>query len=216
MSESDTLVTAEHFRYIADRTPREDAFLRKLKAEARKAGMPPIWIGPAQASFMQVLLKLIGAREVVEVGTLAGTCAIAMARALGPGGHVWTIEINDRFADFAERWIAKSDVAGRVKVLRGDARKVLPTLSARSADAMFLDADKAGYPIYLRHAKRVLRSNGLIMVDNAFAFGELFAKEPRDRETRAVRRFNGIMARERAFHSLIVPVGDGLWVGVKD
>ncbi len=215
MSERDSIVTQQHFDYIGERTQPEDRFLSDLKKAARKAGIPPIWIGPAQASFMQIVLKLIGAREVVEVGTLAGYSAIAMARALRPGGHVWTIELNEQFADFTEEWVAKSDVAGKVKVLRGDAKKVLSTISRESADAMFLDADKGGYPDYLKHAKRILRSNGLIMVDNAFAFGELLAKKPKDRETPAVRRFNEIMAAEKGFHSVIVPLGDGLWVGTR-
>jgi caffeoyl-CoA O-methyltransferase len=213
VSSHDTLVTAGHFDYIAARTQKEDAFLRRMKAAARKAGIPPIWIGPVQESFMQILLQLIGARVAIEVGCLAGTTAIVLARALGPRGRVTTIEINDRFADFAEAWIAKSDVAGRVTVLRGDARRVLPSL--RRADAMFLDADKGGYPAYLAHARRILRPGGMILVDNAFAFGELLSKRPKDRETPAVLRFNEIMAREKGFRSVIVPVGDGLWVGVR-
>ena len=72
MSEISSVVTAEHFRYLAERTAQEDDFLRNLKAEARKAGIPAIWISPEQASFMQILLRAIGARDVVEVGTLAG------------------------------------------------------------------------------------------------------------------------------------------------
>jgi len=210
VSEDAAIVTARHFAYVAERTQREDAFCRRLKAAARKAGIPAIWIGPAQASFLQILLKLVRAREVVDVGTLAGYSAIMMARS---GARVRTIEINPRFADFAEAWIAKSDVARRVKVLRGDADAVLATI--RSADAVFLDADKSGYPKYLRHAKRILRPGGLLLVDNAFAFGQLFDEPAADPETPAVRRFNEIMARERAFHSVIVPIGDGLWVGVR-
>jgi len=216
VSEKEAIVTQGHFDYLAARTRPEDAFLAKLKAAARKAGIPAIWINPAQAGFMQILLKLVGAREVVEVGTLAGYSAIAMARAVKPGGHVWTLELSDQFADFAETWVAKSDVADRVRVLRGDARETLPTISSGSADAMFLDADKGGYPEYLKHAKRILRDGGLLMVDNAFAFGELLAKKPKDREVPAVRRFNDIMAKEKGFHAVIVPLGDGLWVGIRE
>src|SRR5262245_4251354 len=94
VSESPTLVTAEHFRYLASRTTPEDEFLRRLKEAARAAGIPAIWISPEQASFMQILLRLAGARRVVEVGTLAGYSAIAMARALPRDGRVDTIEID--------------------------------------------------------------------------------------------------------------------------
>lgn len=215
MSANPTLVTAEHFEYVAARTRQEDAFLVELKDAARAAGIPAIWISPAQASFMQILLQLASAREVVEVGTLAGYSAICMARALPPSGRVRTIEIEPAHADFAERWVARSDVAGRVEVHRGAGQDVLPRFAADSADAAFLDADKSGYKIYLRECLRIVRRGGLIMVDNAFAFGQLLDAEPRDREVPAVREFNDIMAGTRALQSVIVPLGDGCWVGVK-
>jgi predicted O-methyltransferase YrrM len=173
--------------------------------------------GPAQASLMQILLRAAGARTVVEVGTLAGYSAIAMARALPPDGHVHTIELEPAHADFAERWVARSDVAGRVTVHRGPGAEVLPRLPLLpgAADAIFLDADKGGYPVYLEHGLRLVRPGGLILVDNAFAFGQLFDVAPTDREVGAVRAFNETMAAEARVQSVIVPIGDGLWVGVR-
>ncbi|MFH1419642.1 MAG: class I SAM-dependent methyltransferase [Planctomycetota bacterium] len=215
MSEQSTSVTPEHFRYIAEHTLPEDDFLKKLKRQAIAAGLPAIWISPEQAAFIQILLRLCNAREVVEVGTLGGYSAISMARALPPGGRVRTIEISDAHADFAEAWIARSDVADRIEVHRGDARQVLPDFAADSADAAFLDADKAGYPTYLRECLRIVRKGGLILVDNAFAFGQLFDANPTDREVPAVRAFNELIARENALESIIVPIGDGCWVAVK-
>ena len=215
MSAEATLVTARHFEYLAARTAPEGAFLAELKTAARAAGIPAIWISSAQASFMQILLRVARARTVVEVGTLAGYSAIAMARALPPDGHVHTIELSDAHADFAEAWIARSDVKGRVTVHRGAGLEVLPRLAADSADAAFLDADKGNYPGYLQHALRIVRPGGLIMVDNAFAFGQLLDSRPKDREVAAVRAFNDLMAKETRLQSVIVPIGDGVWVGVK-
>ena len=215
MSEVSSQVGSEHFHYIAERTTPEDEFLRDLKKAAAAAGIPSIWIAPEQASFMRILLKAARAREVVEVGTLAGYSAIAMARALPPDGRVRTIELDAKHAEFAERWIARSDVAGRVQVLRGAGMEVLPKLAADSADAAFLDADKGSYPRYLTECLRIVRKGGLIMVDNAFAFGQLFDDTPTDREVSAMRAFNDHMAKVREIESVIVPLGDGLWVGVK-
>lgn len=215
MSATSDPVSEQHFRYLAQRTAQEDDFLRALKHEARAEGIPAIWISPEQASLMQILLRLVKAREVIEVGTLAGYSAICMARALPPDGRVRTIEISQRHADFAGRWAARSDVAGRVVVHLGDGREVLRSFETDSADAAFLDADKASYPIYLKESLRIVRRGGLIMVDNAFAFGQLFDETPTDREVDAVRAFNEVMATESALHSIIVPIGDGLWVGVK-
>jgi predicted O-methyltransferase YrrM len=151
----------------------------------------------------------------VEVGTLAGYSAITIARALPPGGRVVTIEIDPRRAEFARRWLAKSDVADRIEVRVGPGAEVLPSLGERSADALFLDADKASYPLYLSQGLRLLRDRGMVLVDNAFAFGELFAESPRDPEVGAIRAFNEHMTKVRELQSVIVPIGDGLWVGVK-
>jgi predicted O-methyltransferase YrrM len=214
MSDHGTVVDARHFEYIAAHTRAEDRFLASLKQAAREAGIPPIWIAPEQASLMQILLRAAGARQVVEVGTLAGLSAIAMARALPADGHVHTIEIEPAHADFAERWIARSDVAGRVTVHRGPGAEVLPRLATGSADAAFLDADKSGYAVYLDECLRIVRPGGLIMVDNAFAFGQLFDEQPEDREVQAVRAFNERMSAEPRVQGVIVPLGDGLWVGV--
>ncbi len=212
MSEESTLVTQAHFRYVAERTTPEDPFLKELKRAAEAEGIPPIWIAPEQAAFLQILLRVAKAHQVVEVGTLAGASAIAMARA---GCQVHTIELLAKHADFAERWIAKSDVADRVRVYRGAGRDVLPRFEADSMDAAFLDADKAGYPLYLKECLRIVRRGGLVMADNAFAFGQLFDERPTDREVQAMRAFNEIVAGTQELQSVIVPLGDGLWVGVR-
>ena len=213
MSEEHSVVDTRHFQYIGERTTPEDPFLRDLKAAARDEGLPAIWIAPEQVALLQVLLRATGACEVLEIGTLGGLSAIGMARALPPGGRVRTIEIEPKHADFAERWIAKSDAAGRIQVLRGPAAEVLPGL-AGPFDVAFLDADKANYPLYLTECLRLVRPGGLILADNALAFGRLF-EEPADDSVKAVRRFNDVMAATAEVQGVIVPLGDGLWVAVR-
>jgi predicted O-methyltransferase YrrM len=214
MSDTSTAVTPEYFRYVADHTASEDLFLRDLKAAATTAGIPAIWIAPEQASLMQILLRAARAREVVEVGTLAGYSAISMARALPEGGKVRTIELDPARAAFARGWASRSDVAGKVEVIQGAGAEVLATFADRSADAAFLDADKPSYPAYLKECLRIVRPGGLIMADNAFAFGRLF-EEGADSDVEAVRKFNDLVARTGELQSVIVPIGDGLWVGVR-
>lgn len=215
MSKDAPVVTAELCLYIAERTLKDDAFLRDLRTSAREEGIPSIAISAVQASLMQIVLRAMGAREVIEVGTLAGYSAIQMARALPPGGRVRTIELVPKHADFAELWIARSDVKDRVVVLRGAGVDVLPTIEDDSADAAFLDADKAGYPQYLEESLRIVRRGGLIMVDNAFAFGQLLDDFPTDPDVPAIRAFNDLMGADERLQSVIVPVGDGMWMGVK-
>ena len=215
MSAEPTPITAELIDYIRRHAPPEGPFLRELKDAARAAQIPEIWIGPDQAAFMQILLRLAGAHTVVEVGTLAGVGAITMARALPPDGHLRTLELLDAHADFAEAWIARSDVAGRIEVLRGDARTSLVGLESASADACFIDADKEGYLLYLEQCLRIVRPGGLVMVDNAFAFGEVLDAGSPSAEVRAIQAFNEHVAHLAELQAIIVPLGDGLWVGVR-
>ncbi|MDZ4774070.1 MAG: O-methyltransferase [Planctomycetota bacterium] len=215
MSDHSNVLSGAHFEYIAARTRKDDPFLEQLKATAREQGIPAIWVAPEQAAFLRILLRAAKVRDVVEVGTLAGYSAIQMARALPDGGRVQTIELEPKHVAFAREWIAKSDVADKVTVLEGRAADVLATLPANSADAAFIDADKTNYPTYLEHALRIVRTGGLVLVDNAFAFGQVLERQPRDREAPAIQRFNEVMAGEKRLESVIVPLGDGVWVGVK-
>ena len=212
MSGSSTVVSRALFDYIAARAHPEDPFLCELKAAAEEAEIPAIWIAPEQGAFMEILLRAAGAKIVVEVGTLAGYSAICMARALGESGRVTTIEVSSKHAAFAEEWIARSDVAGRVEVRQGRGVDVLPKVADASVDAVFLDADKQSYSLYLEEARRILRPGGLLLVDNAFAFGHLLEPDCEDPSVLALREFNDALAADADFDGVMVPLGDGLWV----
>ena len=216
MSDHTAVVTAEHVAYLAARTPAQDPFLADLKRAAAQAGLPAIWIAPEQASYVQVLLKVAGAKRVVEVGTLGGYSAISMARALPDEGSVITFELNPNHAEFAREWVARSDVAGRVEVRAAAGLEGLPELADGSADAMFIDANKDDYPAYVDHAARLLRPGGLLMVDNAFAFGQLFEDSPSDSGVAHIRAFNDWMALDSRFHAIIAAIGDGMWIGARE
>jgi predicted O-methyltransferase YrrM len=138
-----------------------------------------------------------------------------MARALPPGGRLRTIEISDAHADFAEQWVRRSDVADRIEVLRGDARRILPRFETASADAAFIDADKEGYSLYLHECLRIVRSGGLLLLDNAFANGHLLDSSSKEPMAPIVRDFNDYMAGIRELQSIIVPLGDGCWMAIK-
>ena len=216
MSSSQTPVTPALQRYCEEHARGDDEFLRALVADAHRRGLPAIWISPAQACFMALLLRATGARRVLEVGTLGGYSAIAMARALPADGEVVTVEAQPHHADFAREWIARSDVAGRISVITGRAAEILPALPANPPfDAVFLDADKGNQLLYVREAARLLRRNGLLLVDNAFAFGQLLDPHPSDPDVGAVRTSNASLARNPDFEGIIVAIGDGLWCATR-
>jgi caffeoyl-CoA O-methyltransferase len=173
--------------------------------------MPAIQVGPSEGKTLELLLKLAGAKKVVEVGTLAGYSAIRLARALPEDGHLFTIEYEPAHAAVARESIATAGLAGKVTILEGPALAVLSSLEEGGPfDAVFVDADKRNYDLYGRWAAKNLRRGGLLLGDNAYLFGRLL--EDSD-EAAAMRRFHE-EAREH-FDTVVVPTPDGLLVGVK-
>ena len=212
MSKSTRPIPADVVAYIADHAPPEDPFLTELRAAAERAGIPAIHIAPVQGHLLTLLVTLLRAREVLEVGTLGGYSAICMARGLPADGRLRTVEISPEHAAFAQQWADRSDVAGRVEVLQGAGRDVLPTLPDASADLAFLDADKVNYPHYLEECLRILRPGGVILADNAFAFGHLTDPDNTDDSVLAIRAFNDLVAAHPRLDGQMLAVGDGMWL----
>ncbi len=176
-----------------------------------RTGMPPIQVGAQEGAFLTMLMRLIGAKRVVEVGTLAGYSALRLARGMVPGGKLWTLEFHPRHAMAARPALAAAPPSITVKLLEGDAKEVLPTLDIEAPfDAVFLDADKAGYLHYGRWAKENLRPGGLLIADNVYLFGRLLEDSE---EAAAMRAFHE--EATAAFDTCVVPTPDGLLIGIK-
>lgn len=188
-----------------------DAGLNRAFTAPAAHGMPEIQLGPAEGRLLELLLRLAGARKVVEIGTLAGYSALWMARALPPEGHLWTLESDADHAAVAREVIADAGYSQQVTIIEGGALEILPKLSDSGPFcAVFIDADKARYDRYGRWATANLRDAGLLIGDNAYLFGDLLE----DREdAKGMRRFHEEMAAH--YLSVCVPTPDGLAVGLK-
>jgi predicted O-methyltransferase YrrM len=174
-------------------------------------GIPAIQVGPSDGKLIALLLRLAQATKVVELGTLVGYSAVHMARALGPGGHLWSIELEPRHAEIARANLAAAGVADRVTVLVGAGLDVLPTLEVHAPfDAVFLDADKETYDRYGRWAIDHLRPGGLVIGDNAYLFGKLLDDTA---TARAMRAFHELVSA--TCESVCAPTPDGLVIGLK-
>ncbi|MBL8729031.1 MAG: O-methyltransferase [Planctomycetes bacterium] len=213
MSKSSTPVDEALFGFVAAQTIPEDDFLRDLRVASLAAGLPEIHIAPEQAAFLRIALQAAGAKRVVEVGTLGGYSAIAMARALPDDGRIVTLEVEPQHAAFAREWIAKSDQRGKIEVRLGNAMDTLPALAAGAADAVFLDADKERYVDYLRQSMRLLRRGGILFADNVLADGEIATGT--SAKVQALRAFLAAAKALPNLRSVIVPLGDGCLFGVK-
>jgi caffeoyl-CoA O-methyltransferase len=173
-------------------------------------GIPAIQVGPSDGKLIGLVLRMIQATKVVEVGTLIGYSAIHMARAIGPRGKIWSVEFEPRHAELARANLAAAGVADRVTVLVGAGRDVLPTLAPEAPfDAVFIDADKVNYDFYGEWALAHVRPGGLVIGDNAYLFGELLDDSDRGR---AMRRFHELVAAR--CDSVCAPTPDGLVIGI--
>ena len=200
--------------YIGALFAHDDALLNALREEADRAGLPPISITPRAGRVLQVLLRAIGATTVLEVGTLGGYSAIWMARALGNDGRLLSIEVDPVHAEFARRHIERAGLSGKVTVRVGRALDVLPSLDGQQFDAVFIDADKEPMPTYLDWALRLTRKGGLVCADNALWAGRVADPAVVDDATNAVREFNRRFSSDPRVEGTVLPVGDGLAVGV--
>lgn len=216
MAISSTPVDQALFDFIQQGTIPEDDLLRELRTAALAAGLPEIHIAPEQAAFLQIVLATMGARTVVEIGTLGGYSAIAMARGLPPEGRVITHEVEAAHAEFARRWIERSDQRGKIEVRLGDARETLAQLDDGTADAVFIDADKESYPAYFDQALRLLRPGGALFADNVLSDGTIHDPAQDSARLRGLRGFLARAAATEGLRGVIVPLGDGCYFGVVD
>lgn len=188
-----------------------DPALAQAFSAPEKQGMPQIQVSPSEGKLLELLVRMIGARKAVEVGTLAGYSAIHIARGLPDDGQLFTIEFDPKHAAVARANIEAAGLSRRIQVCEGAGVEVLPTLERYSPfDAMFLDADKQGYPDYAAWGARNLRKGGLLLADNSYYFGQLLGDEP---PARAMRRFHEQLPA--AFDSVCVPTPDGLVLGIR-
>ena len=201
--------------YLSGLFAPEDDVLLTLREEADRTGLPPIAISPDEGRLLQVLLTAIGARRVLEVGTLGGYSAIWIARALPSDGSLLSIEIDPARAEFARRHLRRAGEDRKVDVRVGRALDVLPSLDGERFDAVFLDADKEPLPTYLEWALRLVRPGGLVIADNALWGGKVADPNNDEVETRAVREFNRRFATDPRLAGIVVPVRDGVAIGVR-
>lgn len=204
----------------------DDEILRAMTSAAAEFGMPVGWeISADVGRLFQILCRAIGARRVLEFGTLAGHSALWFARALPDDGKVISMELRPDYAAFAREQLARTGVGHKVDVRVGGALESLSGLTdemrkaERQLDAIFLDADKAHYPEFLDWAVTVLRPGGLLLADNVLRADSwkgqtLLDPASDDPRILAIRNFNQRLASHPRFLSLIVPMRAGVAVGL--
>lgn len=197
---------------------REDEALQAAVRESAAAGLPSIAVTPSQGKLLHQLALMVGARRILEVGTLGGYSAIWMARALPPDGKLITLEIEAKHAEVAQKNFVRAGVADRVEIRRGPALETLPRIAADALgpfDLAFIDADKQSNPEYFDWAVKLARRGSLIVIDNVVRDGTILEADSHDPSVLGVRRLFERMVREpRVSTTAIQTVGAKGWDGL--
>jgi predicted O-methyltransferase YrrM len=219
MRERQTKITPELQNYLETNFTAEDDFLKELVAESwTNEGIPQINITGFQANFLQFLVKSINAKNILEIGTLAGYSAIILARAAGKDAKILTIEKNKKHFDYANKKIEQLNLQNQVEILNVDAKKFIKSYKSDELfDLIFVDADKSQYYDYLVSLTPHLKKGGLFVADNALAFGFLLTSAPEKNPTtmKSMKNFHEYLLSREDYFTTLVPIGDGLLVSVK-
>lgn len=202
------------YQYLLDVSLRETPLLKRLRDETAQLSTARWQIAPEQGQFMALLVQLIGAQRIVEVGTFTGYSAICMAQAMGADGRLICCDLPGAYNATAERYWCEAGLGERIELRLGAALDSLAALEDEgqggSFDLIFIDADKANYPAYLEHALRLLRQGGLILFDNTLWSGRVLEPQPDSADTRAIQALNRALKDDPRVDLSMLPLGDGL------
>ncbi len=198
------------YGYLLEVSLRESPLLERLRAETASLPMARWQIAPEQGQFMALLVKLTGARRILEVGTFTGYSALCMATEMPADGRVVCCDLPGDYNAVALRYWQEAGLAERIQLRLAPALNTLVGLDDGSFDLIFIDADKSNYPAYLEEALRLVRQGGLVLFDNALWSGRVLETESDDADTRAIQALNLALKADPRVDLSLLPVGDGL------
>ncbi len=178
--------------FFEDRLLSTDPVLEETLRSSAAAGLPSIQVSPMQGKFLHLLAQGIGARRILEIGTLGGYSTTWLGRALPPDGRLVSLELNPRHAEVARANLSRAGLSGKVEVRVGPAIESLPNLVAEHGapfDFVFIDADKPNTRTYFDWSLRLTRSGALVVIDNVVRKGELANASSADPNVRGMREF---------------------------
>ena len=202
------------YEYLLAHSLREDPALARLRAETASHPKVNMQIAPEQGQFMQMLVRLTGARRAIEVGVFTGYSSLAVMLAMPKDGRLLALDVSAVYTSVARRHWQEAGVADRIELVIAPASQTLAARLAQgeagSYDFAFIDADKTGYLAYYEQLLKLLRPGGLIVVDNTLWNGAVADPANREADTVALREFNDALHADDRVDLAQLPVGDGL------
>ena len=218
MSSRNAYIDEKLYDYILGTSLRDSPVLARLREETSVMPNGMMQISPDQGQFMSLLVKLIGARKVVEVGCFTGYSSTVMAQALPDDGTLITCDISEEFTTVAQRYWREAGVAGKIELRLGAATNTLTELlveEAETFDLAFIDADKTNYAVYVDGCLQLLRPGGLMLIDNVLWQGRVADADAKDETTVAIRNLNTALRHDQRVDLSLLSIGDGLTLARK-
>ncbi|MFO8023708.1 class I SAM-dependent methyltransferase [Thiohalophilus sp.] len=207
------------YEYLLAHSLRESPLLKQLREETATLEMARMQISPEQGQLLNLLVKLLGARQVIEIGVFTGYSALCMAEALPADGRLVACDINQEWTDMARRYWHEAGVHKQIELLLAPADKTLQKLidtgNANSFDFAFIDADKSHYLTYYEQCLKLIRRGGLIAIDNTLWNGDVADPAVNDADTQAIRDLNDALHSDSRVDISLLPIGDGLTLAHK-
>ena len=207
------------YTYLVEHSVREPEILQRLRAETAKDSMSMMQIGPEQGQFMQLLVRLMGAKNCLEVGVFTGYSSLAVALVLPADGRIVACDVSEKWTAIARKYWMEAGVAAKIDLRIAPALSTLDELitsgKASSFDFAFIDADKVNYLAYYERALTLVRTGGLIAVDNTLWGGQVIDKKSKNVDTQAIRQFNDRLRSDLRIHLSLLPIGDGVTLALK-
>ena len=202
--------------YMLDISLREHPVLTRLREDTAKLPLGIMQISPEQGQFLQLLIRLMGAKSILEIGTFTGYSALALALALPDDGHLITCDFSREWTDKAHPFWREAGLDKKIELRLGPALATLDQLlqngRAQSFDFIFIDADKTNYVHYYERALQLITPRGLIAIDNVFWGGAVIDENVTNAQTREIRKLNALIKQDERVHTSLLPIDDGLFL----
>jgi len=219
MPKTITPITDELYQYMTDSWLRESEILAELRDETAKLSeVSAMQISPDQGQFMAFMVKLMNAKKILEIGTFTGYSALAMAMATPDDASITCCDVSDEWTSIGEKYWKKAGVDNKIELHLAPALETLSRLQENeknSFDFAFIDADKLNYDAYYEACFLLIRSGGVIAIDNVFWGGWSADLSQQDEDTKAIRALNQKLHSDERIDLSIVPIGDGLTLARK-
>ena len=204
------------YEYLVSTGLHEPEILARLRDETGRHPRAQMQVPREEGAFLRLIAQLSGARRVLEIGTFTGYSSLSMALGLPPDGRIVCCDVSEEFTAIARRYWAEAGVADRIDLRLGPAVDTLDALLADGGegtfDLAFIDADKGNYPNYWERCVRLVRSGGVIVVDNVLWGGSVADPSDQDADTNAIRAVNALIHGDDRVDAVLLPIADGMTV----